>query len=205
MLSAPPRGQRNNRTWDRAALGPCPCCAPEMRSSRNKGALLLVMFIPTWWLSGKESASTQETQETQQVRFQSLGRKWKPTPAFFPEKFHGQRSLVGSSPQGHKRVGHNWAAEHNITENQGCLSRSSGGVLIQGQREGWWRGLRLGAVLGRRHGSPGSSPKRPFPIIVEGTSPPPPDWSQSPAPPPLCLGYSAWPCGASVLPSVKWR
>jgi len=56
MLNAPLRGERSNRTWDRAALGPCPCCAPEMRSSRNKGALLLVMFIPTWWLSGKESA-----------------------------------------------------------------------------------------------------------------------------------------------------
>ena len=29
-------------------------------------------------------------------------RKWQPTPVFLPGKFHGQRSLVGSSPWGCK-------------------------------------------------------------------------------------------------------
>ena len=29
-------------------------------------------------------------------------RKWKPTPVFLPGKFHGQRSLEGYSPWGHK-------------------------------------------------------------------------------------------------------
>ena len=29
-------------------------------------------------------------------------RKWHPTPAFLPEKSHGQRSLMGYSPKGHK-------------------------------------------------------------------------------------------------------
>ena len=29
-------------------------------------------------------------------------RKWQPTPEFVPEKFHGQRSLVGYSPWGLK-------------------------------------------------------------------------------------------------------
>ena len=32
----------------------------------------------------------------------SLSRKWQPTPVFLPEKFHGQRSLVGYCPWGHK-------------------------------------------------------------------------------------------------------
>ena len=32
-------------------------------------------------------------------------RKWQPTPAFLPEKFHGQRSLAGYSPWGHKESG----------------------------------------------------------------------------------------------------
>ena len=32
-------------------------------------------------------------------------RKWQPTLIFLPEKFHGQRSLEGYSPWGHKRVG----------------------------------------------------------------------------------------------------
>ena len=36
------------------------------------------------------------------VRKISRERKWQPTPIFFPEKFHGQRSLVGYSPWGHK-------------------------------------------------------------------------------------------------------
>jgi len=29
-------------------------------------------------------------------------RKWQPTPVFLPEEFHGQRSLAGYSPWGHK-------------------------------------------------------------------------------------------------------
>ena len=29
-------------------------------------------------------------------------REWVPTPVFLPGKFHGQRSLVGYSPWGHK-------------------------------------------------------------------------------------------------------
>ena len=33
-------------------------------------------------------------------------RKWHPTPVFLPGEFHGQRSLVGYSPWGPKRVGH---------------------------------------------------------------------------------------------------
>ena len=32
------------------------------------------------------------------------GRKWHPTPVFLPEKFQGQRSLVGYSPWGYKEL-----------------------------------------------------------------------------------------------------
>ena len=32
----------------------------------------------------------------------SLEKKWKPTPVFLPGESHGQRSLVGYSPLGHK-------------------------------------------------------------------------------------------------------
>ena len=31
-------------------------------------------------------------------------RRWQPTPVFLPGKFHGQRSLVGHSPWGHKEL-----------------------------------------------------------------------------------------------------
>ena len=47
----------------------------------------------------------------QETWVQSLGqedpleRKWQPTPGFLPGKSHGQRSLVGYSLQGYRRVG----------------------------------------------------------------------------------------------------
>ena len=31
-----------------------------------------------------------------------LRREWQPTPVFLPGEFHGQRSLAGYSPWGHK-------------------------------------------------------------------------------------------------------
>jgi len=49
-------------------------------------------------------------QETQRCRFQpwvgmiSGSKKWQPTPIFLPGKFHGQRSLAGYSPWGHKEL-----------------------------------------------------------------------------------------------------
>ena len=48
--------------------------------------------------------------------------KWQSTPAFSPGKFHGQRSLVGYSPWGH-RVRHNWVTGHthiHFQEEQIC-------------------------------------------------------------------------------------
>ena len=44
--------------------------------------------------------------------FDPCRRKWQPIPVFLPGESHGQRSLVGSSPGGSKRVGHNWTTEH---------------------------------------------------------------------------------------------
>ena len=39
------------------------------------------------------------------------GRKWQSTPVFLPGKSHGQRSLVGYSSWGHKRVRYNLATK----------------------------------------------------------------------------------------------
>ena len=36
------------------------------------------------------------------VRKIPWSRHWQPTPVFLPRKFHGQWSLAGYSPQGHK-------------------------------------------------------------------------------------------------------
>ena len=53
----------------------------------------------------KNPPAMQETQETwvrslsQKIPWR---RKWQLTPVFLPEKSHGQRSLVGYNPKGHK-------------------------------------------------------------------------------------------------------
>ncbi|XDA89333.1 hypothetical protein R6Z07M_018977 [Ovis aries] len=70
---------------------------------------LFISWLP-WWLSSRESIF-------QGRRFKRHGfdpwirkilwkRKWQPTPVFLLGKSHGQRSLVGYSPWGCKRVGH---------------------------------------------------------------------------------------------------
>ena len=65
-----------------------------------------------WRLSGKESACNRRWGFHQWVRKIPWRRKWEPTPVFLPGQCHGQRSLVGYSPWGHKRVGHELATKH---------------------------------------------------------------------------------------------
>ena len=40
-------------------------------------------------------------------------RKWQPTPVFLPWEFHGQRSLAGYSPWGHKESDTTWWLNSN--------------------------------------------------------------------------------------------
>jgi len=62
---------------------------------------------PSMVFGGKESAC-----QCRRYRFNpwfrkiALKRKWQSTPVFLPGKSHGQRNLVGYSPWGRKRVGH---------------------------------------------------------------------------------------------------
>ena len=74
----------------------------------TSGDILPDMYImePPWWLSGKES-----TCQFKRCRFNSWvwkipgRRKWQQAPVFLSRKSHGQRSLAGYSPCGHKRIG----------------------------------------------------------------------------------------------------
>ena len=81
------------------------------------GIYCLLPLIPTW-CSGKESAC--QCRRHKRLRFDPwVGkipwkRAWRPTPAFLPGKFHGQRSLTGYSPRG-RRVRHDWACVHSRT------------------------------------------------------------------------------------------
>ena len=65
------------------------------------------------WLSGKESAC-----QCKRWRFDPLARKipcsrkWQPTPVFLPGKFHGQKSVEGYSPEGHRELDTTELTEH---------------------------------------------------------------------------------------------
>ena len=48
-------------------------------------------------------------------------RKWLPTPVFLPGKPHGQRSLAGYSPQGHKEPDTAEVTEHTHTHDIGTV------------------------------------------------------------------------------------
>ena len=50
----------------------------------------------------KNLPAMQETPVRSLVGKILWNRKWQPTPVFLPGKFHGQRSLTGYSPWGHK-------------------------------------------------------------------------------------------------------
>jgi len=67
------------------------------------------------WLGAKEPACQcrrhQRCGFDPWVRKILWSRKWQPTPVFLPRESHGQRSLVGCSPWGH-RVRHDWAHTH---------------------------------------------------------------------------------------------
>ena len=64
------------------------------------------------WLRGKNLPAMQE------MWVQSLGQEdpwrqeWQPTPVFLLGKSHGQRSLVGHSPQDHKELDVMEVTEH---------------------------------------------------------------------------------------------
>ena len=90
----------------------------------------------------------QELQETQ-VRSLSwedpLRRAWRSTPVFLSGESHGQRSLVGHSPQG-RRVRHDWGDLARITPDSiincfVCHSQSLSGRAVAD-----WTALRLGRV-----------------------------------------------------------
>ena len=72
---------------------------------------LLSLFLGLlWWLSGKEPTSQFRRRGLDPWSRKTPGRrKWEPTPVFLPGKSHGQRSLLGYSPWGRKRVGHDLA------------------------------------------------------------------------------------------------
>ena len=54
----------------------------------------MVKRLPTMWETWVQSLGQEDL----------LERKWQPIPVFLPGKSHGQSSLVGYSPWGHKEL-----------------------------------------------------------------------------------------------------
>ena len=75
----------------------------------------------SWWFSGKESTcDAGDAAFNPCVRKILWRRKWQPTPVYLPREFHGQRSLVGYSAWGHKRV-EVWLREWTTTTKKWTL------------------------------------------------------------------------------------
>ena len=55
-----------------------------------------------WWATVHAVTKSQTRLSDLTFTFMHWRRKWQPTPVSLPEKSHGQRSLVGYSPCGHK-------------------------------------------------------------------------------------------------------
>ena len=73
--------------------------------------LKYIIRLP-WWLCDEEpSWQCRRGRCNPQSRKILWWRKWQPSPVFLLGKSHGQRSLVGYSPWGHKRIGQDLATK----------------------------------------------------------------------------------------------
>ena len=83
----------------------------------------------------------QETQVSSLGLEDLLERKWHPIPVFLPGKSQGQRSLVGYSTWGHKRVQHNLATKQQalLVYLEGCpvpgVGNSYPPSVVEGERD----------------------------------------------------------------------
>ena len=76
------------------------------------------------------ASDKESTGQCRRCRFSPWVRKipwrraWQPTPVFLPGKSHGQRSLVGYSPQSHKESDTTEATEHTQQTCRNSLKKS---------------------------------------------------------------------------------
>ena len=90
-----------------------------------------------WWAAvhGVMKSRRRLSDFTFTFYFHALEKAMAPTPVLLPGKSHGQRSLVGCSPQG---VEHNWATSLS------CIGEGNGSPLqcpcLENPRDGgaWW-------------------------------------------------------------------
>ena len=74
-----------------------------------------------WWLRWQRFCL-----QCRRPGFDPWKREWQPTPVFLPGKSHGQRSLMGYSPWGRKRLGNSWVTNIHID----CLGALYGEIFL---------------------------------------------------------------------------
>ena len=73
-------------------------------------------------------------------------RQWHSTPVLLPGKSHGQRSLVGCTPWGSLRVGHDWATSLSLfTFMHWRRKWQPSPLFLPGESQGW--GSLVGCCL----------------------------------------------------------
>ena len=106
------------------------------------------------WLSGKESACQCKRHGFDPwVRKTPWRRKWQPTPVFLPGKSHGQWSLAGYSPWGHKE------SDTTITRKKKNISGPTPDLLDQNLHFQEILGLCAGMLKFKEHCSTICSPE----------------------------------------------
>ena len=101
-----------------------------VKSKKNYGEALLVAQIVNSLLA------MQETQVYPWVEKIPWRREWLPAPVFLPGESHGQRTLAGDSPQGHKDSDTTEQLIHTYTKTWGTtLVRAWGDALSHCWRE----------------------------------------------------------------------
>ena len=104
------------------------------------------LFIPTSVTSADSAVKTQpasagDAGDTASIP--GLGRSpwrttWQPTRVFLLGKFRVQRSLVGCSPGGHERTGHDWVSKQQLGWGHICLLAFRLGLVIPVQLSYFW-------------------------------------------------------------------
>ena len=96
--------------------------SPHVQSTPADSSFIFSLWLPhpkACWHRGftkKPTCQCRRCGFNPWVRKTPWRRKWQPTQVFLPGNSQGQRSLVGNSPWGHKRLGHDWVIkQHPIT------------------------------------------------------------------------------------------
>ena len=118
-----------------------------------------------WWFSGKESTcsagATGDPMFNPWVRKIPWRRAWQPTPVCLPGESHGQRSLVGYSPWGHKELDMTKATSHTHTRTVDKAGKSprfpEKGIHPHNGKE--WKGWPRWRILVFSACSPGHWPR----------------------------------------------